>query len=410
MKVLVFTTLYPNNIWPDQGIFIRERMTHFASLKNCQVKVVAPVPYFPRLRINRRWMFSQIAKTEVIDGIQVYHPRYFISPKVGMAFYGLMMFLSIIPTIRHIRKNFNFDLIDGHYIYPDGFAAVLFGRVFRKPVVLSARGSDINLFAEFPVIRRLLRLALNKADKIIAVSEALKEAMVRLGICGEKIHVIRNGINPKHFHPLPKQQARQRISIPSDKVLILSVGNLSPNKGMDLLIKALAILVDELPEKNFCLVIVGDGILRPKLEKLTASLDLTKHVYFAGHVPHEELLFWYNAADVFCLASAREGTPNVLLESLACGTPVVATRVGGIPEVVTSEFLGLLMNRTERGIADAICRVLERRWQRTVMLRYAREHTWAGVADAIFEVFESVLRGGHSSSEHESRQALPAKG
>src|SRR5262249_21430057 len=154
MKVLVFTSLYPNNIWPNHGVFIKERMAQFAKLNACEVKVVAPVPYFPAVKLNWRWRFSQIAPVEIRDGLEVYHPRYFLIPKVGMVLYGLMMFVSVLSTVRRVQRSFDFDLIDGHYVFPDGFAAVLLGRFFGKPVVVSARGSDINFYSNFPVIRR----------------------------------------------------------------------------------------------------------------------------------------------------------------------------------------------------------------------------------------------------------------
>src|SRR5262245_3251327 len=190
MKVLVFTSLYPNNIWPNHGVFIKERTSHFAKFDGCEVKVVAPVPYFPAVKLNWRWSFSQVARRESRDRIEVYHPRYFITPKVGMMLYGWMMFLSVLPVVREIQKNFAFDLIDAHYVYPDGFAAVLLSRFFKKPVVVSARGSDINLFKTFPLIRRRLKFVLRKADRVIAVSEALRNTMVELQVPKNKIDVI----------------------------------------------------------------------------------------------------------------------------------------------------------------------------------------------------------------------------
>src|SRR5262245_51955592 len=135
MKVLVFTTLYPNNIWPNHGVFIKERMTKFANLDGSEVKIIAPVPYFPNLNVNWRWAFSQVAHRELRDGIEVYHPRYFITPKVGMTLYGWMMFLSVFPLVKTVQNDFDFDVIDAHFVYPDGFAAIQLGRYFNKPVV-----------------------------------------------------------------------------------------------------------------------------------------------------------------------------------------------------------------------------------------------------------------------------------
>ena len=390
MKVLVFTTLYPNNIWPNHGIFVKERMSHFARLGGCKVMVIAPVPYFPRFRIGWRWVYSQIAQKEMIDRVEVYHPRYFMIPKIGMALHGLLMFLSVLSIVKKVKKEFDFDLIDAHYVYPDGFAAVLLGRVFRKPVVVSARGSDINLFTRFPLIRRLIRYTLLKADRVISVCQALKKKMIHLGIPRNKISVIPNGVDQDKFFPFPKEEARRRLGLPVDRNVILSVGNLTSNKGFHLLIRALKVLHTKFHEKNLHLVIVGEGKFQSELERLIASLNLENHVRLAGAVSHKELYLWYSAADVFCLASSREGWPNVLLESLACGTPVVATPVGGIPEIVSSERIGLLTQRNEQEIAEGISNALKKPWQSDAIIQYARQHTWNEVALSALHVFESA--------------------
>lgn len=390
MKVLVFTALYPNNIWPNQGVFVKERMTEFAKQEGCSARVIAPVPYFPPLRINERWSFSQVRREEIIDGVQVFHPRYLMIPKVGMAIHGLMMFLSVLPAVRRIRREFDFDLIDGHYVYPDGFAAVYLGRILKKPVVLSARGSDISLFPGFPVIRNLVRHTLFKADKVIAVSQALKREMKQLGVAEEKIVIIPNGVDARKFYPVPKESARRKLGLPHGK-MILSVGNLTPNKGFVLLLKALKILVENFKEKRLYLIIVGEGVLRNDLERMVSSLGLGEHVRLVGTISHRELLLWYSAADVFCLASKREGWPNVLLESMACGTPVVATSKWGVPEIVKSDKVGFLTERSATEIAETLWKALRKPWRSDDIVHFARQHTWDGAARSVRQVFESVL-------------------
>jgi glycosyltransferase involved in cell wall biosynthesis len=414
MKVLVFTSLYPNNVWPEQGVFIKERMSKFALLQDCSVKVVAPVPYFPDLKFNWRWAFSQVAQMEARDGIEVYHPRYFMMPKLGMTLYGVMMFLSVLATIKRIREKFDFDLIDAHWIYPDGLAAVLLGRYFKKPVVVSARGSDINLYSQFPIIRRLLRYTLQKADRVIAVSQALKEAMVGLGIAESKISVIPNGVDTKKFYPIPRKEARESLGLPEHGKVILSVGHLTAGKGFDVLLKTVALLLQQSSHENLHLIIVGDGLFRKELEKTSSMLKLGRNVSFTGSVSHEELFRWYSAADVFCLASAMEGCPNVILESLACGTPVIATAVGGIPEIIRSDEFGLLTQRNETKIAEAIEAALRKSWRSYDLIQLGKQHSWEQTARAVHDVFESVL-GGNTESPRRgkirraaSRSELPS--
>lgn len=391
MKVLVFTSLYPNNIWPNHGVFIKERITHVAKSGGCEIKVVAPVPYFPPFKINWRWSFSRVLPVEIRDGIEVYHPRYYMIPKVGMSLYGFMLFLSVLHCVRQIRKTFDFDLIDAHFIYPDGFAAVMLSWFFQTPLVVSARGSDINLYSHFPVIRKILQYTLRKANRVIAVCQALKDAMVLLGVAEEKIAVVPNGVDHNKFFPIPKQEARKKLGLPCDKKIILSVGGLVPRKGFDILVKALKRLTSEANGKNdLFLVIVGEGPSRSDLEKLIHSMGLDGNVHLAGNIPHHALNEWYSAADIFCLASDREGWPNVIMESLACGTPVVATNIWGIPEIVRSSDIGLLTPRHENNIAKTLQTALTKQWDANVIMGFAKNATWQRVALSVRHEFESI--------------------
>lgn len=391
MKVLVFTSTYPNNIWPNHGVFVKERISYFARTCGCRVRVVAPVPFFPPIKLGHRWLFSQVVRKEIIEGIEVHHPRYFMTPKVGMAVYGLMMFLSVLPLIKKIYGEFDFDVISAHTVYPDGFAGVLLGSLLGKPVIVSARGTDINLFPKFPIIRQLIKYTLMKADKVISVCQALKEEMTNLGIPENKISVIPNGVDLNKFYPVAKEEAREKLGLPRNNAIILSVGSLIPRKGFDMLIKALKILNEEYHQEGIYMVIAGEGGMQRELENLVSTLNLGRSVLFAGPVPHKELYLWYSAADLFCLASSREGWPNVILESLACGTPVVATEVWGIPEIIRSEKIGFLTQRNERAIAVDILNGLKKQWDRKEIINYSRENTWDKVAISILNVFKSAL-------------------
>jgi glycosyltransferase involved in cell wall biosynthesis len=394
MKVLVFTSLYPNNIAPHQGVFIKERMVAFAKRTGCEVKVVAPVPYYPPIRAGHRRTLSDVVRHEIRDGLDVYHPRYLMTPKIGMFSYGFLMYISALKAVTSIQKTFDFDLIDAHFLYPDGFAAVLLGRRLAKPVVVSARGSDVNLYgryARFPHIRPLLQYTLNKADRVIAVCQALKDAMIGFKIPADKITVVPNGVDPGKFFPYSQTEARRILGLPNGTFL-LSVGGLVPRKGFHVLINALNILVREGRRTDLHLVIVGEGPYRRQLERQVSDLHLQSHVRFVGSWPHQDLHHWYSAADLFCLASDREGWPNVLLESLACGTPVVATAVWGIPDVICSQDYGLLTDRDERALARTIDMALEKSWDRDAILTYARSQTWDNVADSVSQVLAAAFK------------------
>jgi glycosyltransferase involved in cell wall biosynthesis len=391
VNILVFTSLYPNHVWPQHGVFIRERMAHFARHTGHVLKVIAPIPYYPPIKWGTRWLYSQIRRREIIDGLEVWHPRYVMTPKIGMTLYGLSMFASVVRCVQRMRTGFDFDLIDAHYVYPDGFAAVLLGQLLGKPVVVSARGSDVNLYAQMPLIRPLLRYTLRRATHVVAVSEALKDVMVRLGIPPEHISVIPNGVDGRKFSPIPRTEARARLGL-SDGTYLLSIGNLNENKGFHLLIQALHVMRTRHHMTPLRLLIVGDGPMRGELERLCERLDLADQVRFAGRVSHEELHVWYSAADLFCLASGREGWPNVLMEAMACGLPIVATRVGGIPEIVSSEAVGLLARRETQDLVQTILSALQRPWRTDLLRQRAAGFAWSHVTDRLATTFEAACQ------------------
>lgn len=392
MRILVLTTLYPNNIWPNHGIFIKKRIGEIAKRDDCEVKVIAPIPYYPAINYGWRQHYNRIIFHEAVEnGIDVYHPKFFMIPKIGMVFYGLLMYLSVLPTIKVIRSNFQFDLIDAHFVYPDGLAALLLANHFRKPVVISARGSDINQNKDLFLIRNIIRFTLKRARRVISVSHALKKEMITLGIPGNKISIIPNGIDSSEFFPIAKKKARKKLDLPVDKKIILSVGNLVSNKGFDLLIKAVNILLKKYKYDDIFLIIVGEGKFRKKLEQLISTFKLDDYVFLAGSKSHHELIFWYNAADLFCLASSREGWPNVLMEALACGVPAVATPVGGIAEIIKTNHTGILSERNEFELAKGILEGLKKDWYPKAFQNFAEKNSWEKATRSILNVFNSVI-------------------
>lgn len=395
LRILTLTSLFPNNVNPVSGVFIKERVHHLAKLHN--LRVVAPVPYFPRIKLHRRWYeHSRVKYRERIDGLEVCHPRYFITPRMGMVFYGLFYFLSILRFMKNLNRKYPFDLLDAHYIYPDGLAAVLLARVLRKPVVLSARGTDINVFTTFPLIRRWIMYALNNCDHIIAVSGALKEIMIRAGIADHKVDVIPNGVDSQRFRPIAKTRARTMLGLPQEDIILLSVGSLRPSKGFQYLLAAMGKIKSSQRERNLRLYIVGYGRYRGRLEGQIARLGLQSYVKLVGQIPHNQLYKWYSAADLFCLASSKEGWPNVVMESLACRLPVVATRVGGVPEILVSQEYGLLLDAVQGPqlvdqLCDGILAALQKNWNREGMEAYARENSWSAVAQRVDGIFRQTI-------------------
>lgn len=389
IRSLLFSTLYPSSSRPGHGIFVETRLRELLRRGRIEARVIAPVPYFPS-RNPRFGEWAKMASTPGLErrnGIDVLHPRYFLPPLVGMNIAPLMLALGARASVaKLIREGFDFDLIDAHYYYPDGVAAALLAQWFGKPFVVTARGSDLNLIADFALPRRMIQWASGRASASIGVSSALVTRLAELGAAPSRLHVMRNGVDLERFQPIPQSLARRELGLPEGGRLLLSVGHLVELKGHHLAIDALSFLPD-------ChLAIVGDGVERSALEARVCSAGLSDRVLFAGARPNEELSRWYSAADALILASSREGWANVLLESLACGNPVVASRVGGTPEVITEEIAGeLFAPREASALAAAVRKVLDRQSDRAQVRRYAEAFSWDETTCAQLALFENIL-------------------
>jgi glycosyltransferase involved in cell wall biosynthesis len=358
------------------------------------LRVVAPVPYFPKINISEKWYrYTKVAHFEHIDGLPVWHPKYFILPKLSMSFYGEYMYWSTRRLIEKLDSEYNFEAIDAHYVYPDGYAAAKLAKRLKKPLVISARGTDINLYAEIPLVRKKLLSAMQYADRLIAVSQSLKDRMCTLGINEDKIEVIPNGVDFDKFYQVDKKQARQDLSLPMDRKIIFSVGLLTDRKGFHFLIDAMALLKKKHSKADLpLLLIIGEGERRAKLEAQVQRLDLVNHVRLVGAVPHNELYNYYNASDVFTLVSSREGWPNAVMEALACGIPVVATSIWGIPEIIKSEDYGILVEKQDPAlICEGLYEALSRSWDRNKILTYSRQFDWNDVANKVANLLKQVI-------------------
>ena len=402
MNILVFTSLFPNNEFPNHGIFIQERVRYAHVRNRWNMKVVAPVPYYPPGLGGWRKKYRDVLHHEVREGLDVWHPRYVMVPKIGMMLQGVLLFLSVCWKILSLHRTFPFVLIDAHYVYPDGFAAILLSWLTGVPVVVSVRGSDVNLFKDLPIIRHFIVWTLRYADAVIVVSGALKQISIDLGVEEEKIHVIPNGVDPEKFFSVPQKKARRKIRSKEDQFMILMVCHLTANKGVDVLLKSLALLKSRRPSLQWTCCVVGDGFIRGDLEQLSQELNVASRVRFCGAIAHDELVWFYNSADILCLLSEREGWPNVVVESLACGTPILATAVGGVPEIVAIPDIGVLVEREPEAVASALEQSVDQHWHRSYIRHYARRFQWSETADAIRQVFQPLVPSMPPSSHHMS--------
>jgi teichuronic acid biosynthesis glycosyltransferase TuaC len=390
LRILTFTGLYPNKVNPLQGVFIHQRVRHLALRPGNSVEVIAPVPYFPPWMPGERWrQFSQIPREEAIEGVRIHHPRYPLLPGISMPVHGMLMYLASLALAKRLHGEKRLDCIDAHFVYPDGFAAVRLGRKLHLPVVVSARGSDIHRYSSFRLIRPMLHWTLAHADGAIAVSADLKNRMSALGIPESKIQVISNGVDIERFQPRDAKSARKQLGLPEEGFVLVSVGSLIESKGHHLLIAAVAELARSFPQLR--LYILGEGDYRSALEQLVREKKMQDRVFFFGNRPNEELPLWFSAADLSCLISSREGWPNVVSEALACGTPVLATRAGGIPEIITSSEVGMFVERNAHSIAVGLERALTKPWNRAEIARHSRSRSWDTVAAEVEAFLQSKI-------------------
>jgi teichuronic acid biosynthesis glycosyltransferase TuaC len=390
VRILTFTTLYPNAAQPVHGVMVENRLRHLLATGQVAASVIAPVPWFPSQsdRFGPYATFAKAPTNETRHGVRIRHPRYLVIPKVGAGVAPLLLAAGAYAAIA--RQAASFDVIDAHYFYPDGVAAVLIARRLGKPVVITARGSDINVLPRTAVPRRWIRWAAQQANAIITVSAALRDALLALDVGRPRIEVLRNGVDLAQFSPLAPAAARAQLGLGAGRI-VLSVGKLVEAKGHDLVIRAIAGISDTR------LVIVGEGPYRAELERLAVELGVADRVSLRGELPHADLRSYYCAADVLVLASAREGMPNVVLESLACGTPTVATDVGGIGEVLPADAGVLLRERTPAAVRTALESVLRETPSREAIRRHAERLDWGPVVRDQIALYRDVVGSGEQS-------------
>ena len=386
LRLLTFTSLYPNAVQPHHGVFVETRLRQVLASGGATARVVAPVPWFPSTRklFGSYATFANVPRREVRHGIEVVHPRFIRIPKVGMTSAPYLLYRAAVSSIEQLRQSgYAIDLIDAHYFYPDGVAAVMLGQRFGLPVTITARGTDINLIPEYALPRRQMLWAASRAAAMISVCQALKDEMIRIGIDGDRVEVLRNGVDLDLFRPLDRETARHDLSI--GRPAIASIGHLIPRKGHDLVIAAMP----SLPGVE--LLIVGDEPQESALRAQVAALDLRDRVRFLGRMPHVRLPELYSAVDVVVLASSREGWANVLLESMSCGTPVVASNVWGTPEVVATREAGrLLRDRTPEAVVAGVSEILAGPPNGSAVRAYAEGFSWDETTQGQLELFHRI--------------------
>ncbi len=395
MRALVLSQMFPSPCDPTAGIFVLEQIK---ALRRAGVEtvVIAPTPWIPApMRfLKRAQKYLAVPRRHVVDGIEVEYPPTLELPG-GRFFwlYGFFQYLRCRSLVRAIMRQHPIDLIHAHTIMPEGFAAVLLGREFHLPVVCTVHGGDIS---DYPFRSRptlwATRWALRSVGHVIAVSDKLRNETRQL--FDRDVHLARNGADANSFAATAKPEARTRLRLPLDKKIVIFIGYLVAEKGLEHLLRAFA----RLDQPDTLLYLVGDGYLRDALIAKSRELGIGDRVVFAGKKPHHEIPLWLSAADCLVLSSVSEGLPTILAEAMICGTPVIATAVGGIPEIIRDGETGLLVSsRDAEALSGAIGKILSdpagaERMSDSARA-FARTHlTWEANAEATIKVYREAIR------------------
>lgn len=396
MRVLEACQEFPNRYYPQLGTFIKQSIDSIAS-QGIDVTVISPKPFVLPLSAFPYHNFFKLPRIEHTEKYDLHYPRYiyavpkkYFYPITGMS-YSHFVFKYATKNIKPEP-----DLIHAHFSYPDGYGMMKLAKKWRVPLVISALGTiERKVAYEGTYTSKQIIEAMNFADKILSVSEDLKLHIVNLGINEEKVHVVPNGVDTKKFKPAGKAHARNLLNLPQDKNIVLFVGALRKIKGVDYLIEAAENFVN--PNTDLFMVGRDDG-LRKNLEKRAHELKIADYIKFTGPINHDDIPLWISASDILVLPSLSEGRPNVVLEALACEVPVVATNVGGIPELMVDGETGYLVPaKSPRELSRKINKLLEDKNRRENMGKLGRKSiiqkglTWEAHAKMTVDIYSDLL-------------------
>jgi len=379
LRVLAITKIFPNAAEPLSAPFNRQQFAALA--KRCELEVMATIPWFPGASLLSRWSsagkLATVPRREAIAGISVTHPRTLFVPRLAHVAWGPLYAASIAPALGRYRGKV--DVVLGSWAYPDGFAAVVAARLLGVPCVVKLHGSDINVIAKLPGPRALTAWALTRTERVVAVSRALAEEVVALGVARDRVAIVMNGVDGALFHPRDRAAARAELGVPPGP-LALYVGNLKTDKGVLDLAAAWRQVARDVPDAQ--LAIVGGGPARGALEA-----QLPPRTTLVGPQPLAAIPTWMAACDLLVLPSHAEGTPNVVLEALACGRRVVATAVGGVPDLITGPTLGTLTAPHQPdALAAALTDALRTSYDPTAVAELGARGGWEPSAAALHAV------------------------
>lgn len=384
LNVLMLSTLFPDISRPNFGVFVERQARELASRAEATVTVVAPVglPPWPLSLSARYAPLRALPRKERWRELTVYRPTFPIIPKFGGRTNVITMTRAILPLVRRLHAQTPFDVIDASFFFPDGPVAQRLSKALGIPYSVKARGADIHHWGTQRGTRKMVRQAGDQAAGMLAVSDAMRRSMARMGMDADKIRVHYTGVDLDTFELSDRAAAKEALDFSGP--VVLCVGALIPRKGQELLVRALPALPD------VTLLLAGQGQYRRTLENLAQELGVERRVGFLGSVPHHKLPRIFAAADVMALPSASEGLANAWVESLACGTPIVISDVGGARELLDRPEAGQIVERDPQAIAAAIRTILDDPPPPEKVREAALRFTWAANGDALLAHLQGI--------------------
>ncbi|MEO9600366.1 glycosyltransferase [Parasphingorhabdus sp.] len=384
LNILTLSTLFPNSAAPNFGIFVERQTAELASRADVNVTVINPIgiPPWPLNKHHQYKTLQTLAAHEEWRGLNIYRPTFTLVPKIGGASNPRRIADAILPLVKKLHRQTPFDVIDAEFFYPDGPAAMRLAAALNIPFTVKARGADIHHWGSNPKCRDQILEAAEKANTLLAVSEALKQDMTALGIESGKIAVHYTGLDQDKFTPVDRLAAKRALGI--DGPLFITAGALIGRKNQDLVIRAMA----SLPEAQ--LMLAGKGEEEQNYLKLAEQIGVADRVRFLGNVPHDELPHLTAAADIAILVSKSEGLANAWVEALACGTPVIISEAGGARELVTSPDAGRVVEQNVEAIVGAAKAIIAKPPKQDVVRKAVAQFSWRNNGDQLLAILQKA--------------------
>ena len=386
----MLTDMFPSKDTPAEGTFVYELVRQL--VKSCEIDLIHPRFWYPfggsdqQVDAEREyeWVEPSLCPT--------FRPKLFIPPQGDRVFLrGIAFLISMIPYLLKKHQESKYDIVHAHMAVPAGFAGVLAAGILGSPILITCHGSDIHTYPHYHYLRFMVSYVLRRAQRVVFVSNALLESATREGFSPKGASVIHNGVDQSKFIPADKAVHRKKLGLASGDQVVLYVGHLLPVKGLTFLMDAFADLRKRISSVQ--LVLVGKGQLESELKRQAFALGIAQDVRFVGQIPHSEIPSWINACDVFCLPSINEGFPTVIPEALSCGRPVVASRVGGIPEIITSTVQGILVPPRDRvELSYALEVALKSKWDKAAISASVSGYSWEAIAAEYMALYEAMVQ------------------